>query len=116
MSTNGINRERATVALLALLYRARLGAAIVFVLGIAATIAIAFFTRPIYRAEVIVVVASGLDEAGLSSVLGQFGGLASLVGVNLPSSGGISTSEAIAVLSSDDVTRRYIENENLLPD
>ena len=101
------------VAMIHLLYRARTSALLVFLLGVAGTIALAVFTRPVYRSQVVMAVAD--EGEGLSSLLGQFGGLASLAGINLGGGGKSNRAESIAVLSSRDFTRRFIEREKLLP-
>lgn len=63
-----------------------------------------------YRAEVVLKPAEETDTRGL---LGQIGGLASLAGVTLNSNS--SNAEALAVLESRDFTRRFLEEEGLLP-
>jgi uncharacterized protein involved in exopolysaccharide biosynthesis len=93
---------------------ARRGAMIVFLIGLAATAAVAFLTRPVYRGKVVMVVVSDQAGGGLGGLLGQFGGLASLAGLNLPL-GDSNRAEAIAVLSSREFSRGFIEDENLLP-
>jgi uncharacterized protein involved in exopolysaccharide biosynthesis len=93
---------------------ARRGALIVFLIGLAATAAVAFMTSPVYRGKVVTVVISDQAGGGLGGLLGQFGGLASLAGLNLPL-GDSNRAEAIAVLSSREFSRSFIEDENLLP-
>jgi uncharacterized protein involved in exopolysaccharide biosynthesis len=94
---------------------ARRGALVVFVLGLAATLAIAFLTSPVYRGKVVMVVVADQASSGLGGLLGQFGGIASLAGLNLPM-GDSNRTEAIAVLSSREFARGFIEEEKLLPE
>lgn len=79
--------------------------------------AIAFLTTPEYRATIILAPAntggSGLGGA-LSSSLGQLGGIASMVGLNVGSSEP-GTEEAIAVLRSRQFTESFISDKGLLP-
>jgi uncharacterized protein involved in exopolysaccharide biosynthesis len=93
---------------------ARVGAICAFVLGLAASIAVAFLTPPVYRGQVVMTAVSDQAGPGLGGLLGQFGGLASLAGISLPM-GDSSRTEAIALLSSRDFARGFIEEENLLP-
>src|SRR5882757_312955 len=52
---------------------------------------------------------------GLSSIASQFGGLASLAGINLLGGSSAKRDEAIAVLQSELLTEHYIRDNNLLP-
>ncbi len=70
---------------------------------------------PVYRASVVMV---PVDDAGadgaMGSAVGQLGGLASLVGLNI--GGGRSrTPEALAVLRSRQFLESFIDEEHLLP-
>src|SRR6185437_33529 len=56
---------------------------------------------------------SGSRLGGLAELASQYSGLASLAGINLPESG--MKDEAIAVLQSQLLTQRYIQQNNLLP-
>jgi uncharacterized protein involved in exopolysaccharide biosynthesis len=81
------------------------------------SIVIAIFTTPAYLASTVLVPASagrgGL--AGLSSALGQFGGIASLAGISLGSEDS-EVAESLAVLGSRQFLASYITSRNLLPD
>jgi uncharacterized protein involved in exopolysaccharide biosynthesis len=91
-----------------------IGCVVVFTVTCAA---IAFSTTPEYRATTILAPAntggSGLGGA-VGSSLGQLGGLASMVGINVGSSEP-GTEEAIAVLRSRQFTETFISDKNLLP-
>lgn len=79
----------------------------------AASLAIAFILTPTYRAEVLVsAVTDSSEQSILSSMRGQLGGLASLVGFSSPAE---SRAEALAVLKSRALTERFISENNLLP-
>lgn len=89
---------------------------IMFITVIAAggTIVLAFQMTPIYRAEVVLAPVGEEKSGGLAALAGQFGGLASLAGVNLGGGGG-KTEEAIATLESRIFTDKFITEEKLLP-
>jgi uncharacterized protein involved in exopolysaccharide biosynthesis len=74
--------------------------------------AIAFLLTPVYRAEVVMLPVTD-EETGLKSIVGQFGGLASLAGVSLPSGG--QQEEVIAILESRAFTAAFISDRQLLP-
>jgi LPS O-antigen subunit length determinant protein (WzzB/FepE family) len=67
-----------------------------------------------YRADVLLAPADSKMTQGLSSQLGNLGGLASLAGINLGSANSANT-EALAVLQSRDFARSFLEEEQLLP-
>ena len=84
-------------------------------LSMALSAAIAFNMTPIYRAEVLMALANEEQtKGGLSALAGQFGGLASLAGVDLGGGSG-TKNEAIATLKSRAFTEKFIKDENLLP-
>lgn len=74
----------------------------------------ALTTPPIFKAETVV---SEVHDAsmggGASSLVSQFGGLASLAGINLPV-GGVDRSGQ-AVLQSRRLVEEFIKSENLVP-
>lgn len=84
-------------------------------LSTAIAAAIAINMTPIYRAEVLVAPATEEQaRGGLSTIAGQFGGLASLAGIDLGGNSG-TKSEAIATLKSRVFTEKFIRDENILP-
>jgi uncharacterized protein involved in exopolysaccharide biosynthesis len=87
------------------------------VAGAALMLAAAFLVTPVYRATAVLLPAGG-ERSSLSSVLssalGQFGGLAGLVGIN-PGSGDVSSEETLAVLNSRQFTERFIVDSGILP-
>lgn len=78
-------------------------------------ISYALVATEVYEAKVVLLPADEEKGGGLSALAGQFGGLAALAGVNLPSAGGGTSAEAIEVLKSRRFTLAYIEENNLLP-
>lgn len=103
--------------LLRLLWRRRwliLGSALLFTAALAA---VAFLTRPVYRATTVLVPASieAGGAGGIGAMLGQFGGLASLAGVNLGGGANNDTEVSLAVLRSREFTEAFIRDRNLLP-
>jgi uncharacterized protein involved in exopolysaccharide biosynthesis len=76
-------------------------------------VALALTATPIYRAETTVTEVRDRNMSGAASLMSQFGGLASLAGVNLGSAG--ATSEAQAVLKSRYLVEEFIRRNNLLP-
>jgi uncharacterized protein involved in exopolysaccharide biosynthesis len=70
---------------------------------------------PVYRGTAVLVDGTPSGAmGGLTSAFGQLGGLASLAGINLPSSAS-QVEESIAVLRSREFTERFIVDRNLMP-
>jgi uncharacterized protein involved in exopolysaccharide biosynthesis len=84
------------------------------VLAAALGTAYALLATPIYRADVLMLPAEGDVTGSGSSLLNQFGGLASLAGVQLPSVGG-NKAEAIALMKSRAFTDAFIQENALQP-
>jgi len=76
-----------------------------------------FFSRPVYRATIIMVPA-GADQSGLGAslagTLGNLGGLASFAGLGLGAEAA-ETEAALAVLRSREFTEKFIRDKNLMP-
>lgn len=86
------------------------------VLGAAVLGGVSFLMRPVYRADMVVVPASDSSGSGaLSSLQSQFGGLASLAGINLGASGGDTKTLALATLMSRSLIEEFIKEKDLLP-
>jgi uncharacterized protein involved in exopolysaccharide biosynthesis len=71
----------------------------------------AFVMTPIYRAETLLAPVSDEKTSGLSALAGQFGDIASLVGVNLGS--GSSVDESIATLKSRELGTAFMKEHGL---
>lgn len=85
--------------------------------GVCTALAIvyALLSTPIYEARVVMVPAEEKSSGGgLSALAGQFGGLASLAGVNLGGGGGQSAT-ALEILGSHAFLAEFIESQSLLP-
>ncbi|AQS38863.1 chain length determinant protein [Shewanella psychrophila] len=71
----------------------------------------------IYKSEALLAPASEEQGGGLSALAGQFGGLASMAGINLGGGGGVDkTQMAIEVMKSRQFTSQFITRHNILPD
>jgi uncharacterized protein involved in exopolysaccharide biosynthesis len=82
----------------------------------AIAVGVSFLIRKQYTATVVVSPVTNTQGGalgGLSSLASQFGGLASLAGFSL--GGDSSKQEYIAVLQSEEVTQRFIRDNNLMP-
>ncbi|PKH55679.1 LPS O-antigen length regulator [Shewanella sp. Choline-02u-19] len=69
-----------------------------------------------YKSEALLAPASEEQGGGLSALAGQFGGLASMAGINLGRGGGVDkTQMAIEVMKSRQFTSQFIQKHNILP-
>lgn len=75
-----------------------------------------YFFVPVYRASTVLVPAESERAAigGLASSLSQFGGLASLAGIDLANNS-TATEEALAILRSRAFTEKFLAEEAALP-
>jgi capsular polysaccharide biosynthesis protein len=81
----------------------------------AALVAVAFIATPVYRAETVLVPGDAEKRmGGLGSMLGQFGGLAAIAGLDVGSTGSM-TEEALAVLRSRGFTESFLREEGVMP-
>jgi len=82
-------------------------------LTVVAVIAYAFLATPVYRGTVKMMPReSGNAGGALQSILGQFGGLASLAGISF---GSVDEQESIAWLKSRALFTVFAEEQNLMP-
>jgi uncharacterized protein involved in exopolysaccharide biosynthesis len=86
--------------------------AFITVLCTGLAVAYALYTPESFKAETLVAPAHE-ENSGTSSVLSQFGGLASMAGISLPSDSNVE--HVIATLQSRKFLRQYIARKNLLP-
>ncbi|ACJ28341.1 Lipopolysaccharide biosynthesis [Shewanella piezotolerans WP3] len=69
----------------------------------------------IYKSEALLAPASEEQAGGLGALAGQFGGLASMAGINLGGGAGVdNTQMAIEVIKSRQFTSQFIEKHNIL--
>lgn len=86
----------------------------VFAIG---SVVFAIMQPNIYKSEALLAPAAEEQGGGLSALASQFGGLASLAGVNLGSKGGTDKTQlAIEVLKSRQFTSDFIQKHNILAD
>ena len=78
-----------------------------------AAVAVAFLMTPIYRAEVLLAPVSDEQQSSMSAIASQFGGLASLAGINLGSSAS-NTDQVIATLRSRSFIGNFIAERHLM--
>jgi uncharacterized protein involved in exopolysaccharide biosynthesis len=90
--------------------------AIVTVVGALIALAFALTAIPIFRAEVVVTIVEDnhMGGGGLGGLANQFGGLASLTGVNL-GEGSSTDQEYHAILASRRVVEEFVTRNGLLP-
>jgi uncharacterized protein involved in exopolysaccharide biosynthesis len=70
----------------------------------------------IYKSEALLSPVSEKQQGGMAGIAGQFGGLASLAGVNLGGGKANKTVMAIEILKSREFFRKLIVRHNILPD
>ncbi len=75
---------------------------------------VAFLSRPVYVSQVLVSPVDESADAGLGALASQFGGVASLAGIDLGGAG-TKKEEAIAILRSRDFTVDFINSNKLMP-
>lgn len=82
-----------------------------------ASVVFAIMQPNIYKSEALLAPAAEEQGGGLSALASQFGGLASLAGVNLGGKGGTDKTQlAIEVLKSRQFTSDFIQKHNILVD
>ncbi|MGS0676892.1 Wzz/FepE/Etk N-terminal domain-containing protein [Shewanella sp. 125m-1] len=92
------------------------------IIGITAVFAIgavifALMQPNIYKSEALLAPASEEQGGGLSALAGQFGGLASMAGINLGGGGGVDkTQMAIEVMKSRQFASQFVQKHNVLLD
>lgn len=75
----------------------------------------AFMQPNLYKSEALLAPAAESQGGGLSALAGQFGGLASLAGVNLKGGSSDQTTIALEVLKSRTFIKEFIQKHELLP-
>ena len=89
--------------------------AVATVLAAAAATALAFWMKPVYRAEVVLSPNEGQGSGGaLAQVMGRMGSLGALAGLPF-STGSSSRNESIAILKSRALSENFIRTHDLLP-
>ncbi|MGO4891646.1 Wzz/FepE/Etk N-terminal domain-containing protein [Flavobacterium sp. W21_SRS_FM6] len=70
----------------------------------------------IYKSEALLAPANSEQQGGLGALASQFGGLASLAGVNLGGAKADKTDMAIEILKSREFFSQFVDRHNILPD
>ncbi len=83
------------------------------ILGAAIAIGIGFSQSPIYKIEAVLAPVSDEQQGSMSSLLGQFGGLASLAGIAVDGAGSNVQQEALATLNSRAFLDQFIKANGL---
>jgi len=77
-------------------------------------IAVAFVSKPIYRAEIVMTIADTQDQEGLlGSLASNLGGFAALLPSSVSTRG--AKDESLAVLLSRSFTKDFVESQNMMP-
>lgn len=85
------------------------------VIAAAISVYIALGLPNIYRAEVLLAVDSD-GSGGLSALAAQYGGLASLAGISLPSGGSSDKTVGLAKLQSQKFLTEFVDRHQILPE
>ncbi len=85
----------------------------IILLATVVAVAVAFSMTPIYRAEVLLAPVSDDEQSSMNAIASQFGGIASLVGIN--TTGGGEADQALATLTSHDFISEFINDHQLMP-
>ena len=75
-------------------------------------VAYALYAPEVFKAETLLAPASD-EKSGVSSALSQFGGLAAMAGISIPSDSNVE--EVVATLQSRKFLRQYINGKKLMP-
>jgi uncharacterized protein involved in exopolysaccharide biosynthesis len=103
--------EVSVVTVLQVGWRYRWLVAVTTVLVVLAGLFLALTTRPVYRAEVVVTAVTNDHNGDGASLTGGLGGLASMVGLNVPAG---ASQDAAAVLNSRYLTQEFISRHDLV--
>ncbi len=118
MSDNSPSIEDDEIDLVELWHAIWTGKIIIIVLTATFAISSIFYalSKPnVYKASVLLSpVSSQGSSGGLAALAGQFGGLASMAGINLGGSNGDQTSIALATLESRSFVEKFIQKHDLL--
>jgi uncharacterized protein involved in exopolysaccharide biosynthesis len=82
----------------------------IFCIGLA--VAYALYAPEVFKAETLLAPAAE-EKSGASSALSQFGGLAAMAGISIPSDSNVE--QVVATLQSRKFLRQYIDGKKLMP-
>ena len=99
------------------IWKGKLIIAMVTIIFTGLSVALALSLPNIYKAEALLFPAeNGKGDGGLAALAGQFGGLASMAGIDLGAGSSDKSALAIEVLKSRKFTSEFIERHNILLD
>jgi len=84
----------------------------IIVVCVGLAIAYALHAPEVFKSEILLAPATE-EKSGASSALSQFGGLAAMAGISIPSDSNVE--QVLATLQSREFLRRYIDSKKLLP-
>lgn len=114
---NKIEEEIDLHEIITVIWQGKWLVAIVTTLFLIASIILAVNLPNVYKSEVLLAPADTEQGGGLAALAGQFGGLASLAGINLDAKGGVDkTQMAMEVLKSRQFISGFINRHNILPE
>lgn len=102
--------------LFSVIWRGKLIMIIITTVFAVASVLYALSQPNIYKSEALLAPAEQKGAGGLASLAGQFGGLASLAGVNLGGGESNKSQLALEVLKSRQFTNAFIQKHKILPD
>jgi len=116
--TNNIaNDEIDLRELFSVIWQGKLTVIVLTTLFAVASVFYAISLPNVYKSEALLAAAEQEQSGGLGALAGQFGGLASLAGVNLGGSGTANKTQlALEVLKSRQFIFNFIKKHNILPD
>ena len=116
--TNNIaNDEIDLRELFSVIWQGKLTIIVLTTLFAVASVFYAISLPNVYKSEALLAAAEQEQSGGLGALAGQFGGLASLAGVNLGGSGTANKTQlALEVLKSRQFIFNFIKKHNILPD
>ncbi|MAD90192.1 MAG: LPS O-antigen length regulator [Pseudoalteromonas sp.] len=115
-SSENFNQDQGFVDLLSIIWGYKTLVCALTSLFVVISIVIALLMPNIYRSEVIVSPAASMNSNSLNSLSSQFGGIASLAGLSLPSSGSVDkVSLAIEIIKSREFINNFVEKYKILP-
>lgn len=97
-----------------IIWRSKLIVSVVTLLFLVGSIFIALHMPNVYKSEALLAPSQNNDGGGLAGLTGQFGGMASLAGINLGSQTTTNTQLAIEVIKSRQFITSFIEKHNIL--
>lgn len=116
-SKNNLQHDEINIQeLISIVWQGKLVIFIVTTLFAVCSVFYAIHQPNIYKSEALLAPAEENKAGGLSALAGQFGGLASLAGVNINNSSGNNSQLAVEILKSRKFISEFIKRHALMPD